>query len=129
MLYRVHARVHPKVTMVYTTHGNLHNSIGTTPSFYKNLCAEAKCAILHCHPIKHTTRIFPDNYLDLNYLQVMSMIEESEEEEDVDFVGIVSAVQAATSIGYEGRGRFDILEIAGVAHEEEMEKLSKELGL
>ncbi len=48
---------------------------------------------------------------------------------DIDFASIVTGNQAATSIGYEGRGRIDILEIAGVAHEEEMEKLSKELGL
>lgn len=75
------------------------------------------------------SRIFPDNYLDLNYLLVMSMLEECEGEADIDVSGIVSLVQAATSIGYEGKGRFDVLEIAGVAHEEEMEKLTKELGL
>jgi patatin-like phospholipase/acyl hydrolase len=76
------------------------------------------------------SRIFPDNYLDLNYLMVMSLIEEmAEESDDVDVVGIITGVQAVTSIGYEGRGIADRLEIAGVAHEEEMEKLSKELGL
>jgi len=75
------------------------------------------------------SRIFPDNYLDLNYLLVMSLVEEEEEKNDIDFVGIVSPVQAATSIGYEGRFRVELIEVAGVAHEEEMEKLSKELGL
>ena len=74
-------------------------------------------------------RIFPDNFLDLNYFLVSTMIEECEGDADIDFVGIVTAAQAATSIGYEGRGRVDTLEIAGVAHEEEMEKLSKDLGL
>lgn len=73
--------------------------------------------------------IFPDNYLDLNYFLVMSMIEEGEGEADIDFSGIVTAAQVATSIGYERRGRIDILEVAGVAHEEEMQKLSKELGI
>lgn len=75
------------------------------------------------------SRIFPDNYLDKNFLLVMSLIEEQEELDDIDIMGIISTVQDATSIGYEGRGRVDILEIAGVAHEEEMEKLTKELGL
>ncbi len=76
------------------------------------------------------SRVFPDNYLDLNYLLVMTEIESLETEGgDVDFAGVVTAVQAATSIGYEGRCRIDILEVAGVAHEEEMEKLSKELGI
>jgi len=75
------------------------------------------------------SRIFPDNYLDKNFLIVMSLIEEQEGAEDIDIVGTISTVQDATSIGYEGRGRVDILEIAGVAHEEEMEKLTKELGL
>ena len=75
------------------------------------------------------SRIFPDNYLDKNFLIVMSLIEEQEGAEDIDIVGTISTVQNATSIGYEGRGRVDILEIAGVAHEEEMEKLTKELGL
>ena len=75
------------------------------------------------------SRIFPDNYLDKNFLIVMSVIEEQEGADDIDIVGIISTVQDATSIGYEGRGRVDILEVAGVAHEEELEKLSKDLGL
>lgn len=75
------------------------------------------------------SRIFPDNYLDLNYLLVMSMIEEQEGQDDIDVAAIITGVQVGTSIGYEGRGIADRLEIAGVAHEEEMEKLSKELGL
>ncbi len=76
-----------------------------------------------------SSRIFPDNFLDKNYLLVMSIIEESEGENDIDILGIISMVQDATSIGYEGRGRVEDLEVAGVAHEQEMEKLSKELGL
>lgn len=76
-----------------------------------------------------SSRIFPDNFLDKNYLLVMSLIEEREGDDDIDIVGIISMVQDATSIGYEGRGRIEDLEVAGVAHEEEMEKLTKELGL
>ncbi len=75
------------------------------------------------------SRVFPDNYLDLNYFLVMSMIEELEGEDDIDVVGIVTGTQVGTSIGYEGRGIADRLEIAGAAQEKEMENLSKELGL
>lgn len=75
------------------------------------------------------SRIFPDNYMDKHFLISAALIEECKPEDDVDVVGIISLVQDALSIGYEGRGRIDILEIAGVAHEEEMEKLSKEFGL
>lgn len=76
-----------------------------------------------------SSRIFPDNFLDKNYLLVMSLIEEHEGDDDIDIVGIISMVQDATSIGYEGRGRVEDLEVAGVAHEEELERMSKELGL
>jgi len=76
-----------------------------------------------------SSRIFPDNFLDKNYLLVMSLIEEHEGDDDIDIVSIISMVQDATSIGYEGRGRVEDLEVAGVAHEQEMENLSKELGL
>lgn len=76
-----------------------------------------------------SSRIFPDNFLDKNYLLVMSLIEEHEGDDDIDIVGIISMVQDATSIGYEGRGRVEDLEVAGVAHDEEMDKLSKELGI
>jgi len=75
------------------------------------------------------SRIFPDNYIDKLFLITASVIEEQDPEDDVDVVGIISMSQDGLSIGYEGRGRLDILEIAGVAHEEEMEKLSKEFGL
>lgn len=76
------------------------------------------------------SRVFPDNYLDLNYLLNVTEFEEYEEDaENLDFAAIVTGNQVATAIGYEGRGRIDVLECAGVAHEEEMEKLSKELGI
>ncbi len=75
------------------------------------------------------SRIFPDNYIDKHFLITASLIEEYDPTDDIDVVLIISQVQDGLSIGYEGRGRIDILEIAGVAHEEEMDKLTKELGL
>lgn len=76
-----------------------------------------------------SSRIFPDNHLDLNYFLSMYLIEECEGDDDIDVLAIITGNQAGTSIAYEGRGRVEDLEVAGVAHEEEMEKLSKELGL
>ncbi|MFA5300473.1 MAG: hypothetical protein WC389_19985 [Lutibacter sp.] len=75
------------------------------------------------------SRIFPDNYTDKHFLITASLIEEMSPEEDVDVVGIISQVQDALSIGFEGRGIADRLEIAGVEHDAELEKLSKDLGL
>lgn len=76
------------------------------------------------------SRVFPDNLVDKNHLLSVSLIEEyAEAGGDVPVVDIISMVQDAISIGFEGRARVEDLEVAGVAHEEEMEKLSKELGL
>lgn len=76
------------------------------------------------------SRVFPDNFWAKHRLLVTSLVEEcAGDGEDVDILGILSMAQDALSIGFEGRGRVEDLEVAGVAHEEEMEKLSKELGL
>ncbi len=76
------------------------------------------------------SRVFPDNFWAKHRLLVTSLVEEyAEEGKDVDIVGIVSMFQDALSIGFEGRGRVEDLQVAGVAHEEEMERISKELGL
>jgi len=76
------------------------------------------------------SRIFPDNLLDKNKLIVLSMLQDKKPDDcSVDVVGYISMTQDGLSIGYEGRGIIDRLEIAGVAHEQEMDKLSKELGL
>lgn len=76
------------------------------------------------------SRIFPDNLLDKNKLIVLTLLQEHDPDDlSIDPVGYISMVQDGLSIGYEGRGIIDRLEIAGVAHEEELEKLSKDLGL
>ena len=74
-----------------------------------------------------TSRVFPDNYLDLNYVLNMTMFEEDDDE--ADFIGTLTATQVVTSKAYEGRHIIDILEIAGVAHEEEMEQLAGKLNI
>lgn len=75
------------------------------------------------------SRIFPDNLLDKHKLIVLRELQRHAPTDSIDIIGIISMSQDALSIGYEGRGISDRLEIAGVVHEEEMEKLSKELGL
>jgi len=71
--------------------------------------------------------VLTDQYLDYIYFVSMSLIEEEEGNEDVDILGILTGVNVAISKAYQKRHVFDILEIAGVAHEEEMERLSKEI--
>lgn len=76
------------------------------------------------------SRIFPDNLLDSCKMTVLSRLQDYEPSDNsFDVWGIILAVHNAHSIGFEGRGIMDRLEIAGVAHEEEMEKLTKELGI
>lgn len=75
-------------------------------------------------------RIFPDNMLDSCKMTTLARFMEFDpDNNDFDPWRVILAVHNAHSIGYEGRGIIDRLELAGVAHEEEMEKLSKELGL
>ena len=75
------------------------------------------------------SRIFADNMLDKMKLLVLRQLQIHAPTERIDLIGIISMVQDALSIGFEGRGIIDRLEIAGVAHEEEMDKLAKELGM
>ena len=74
------------------------------------------------------SRIFPDNLLDKQKLVVLSLIEEHDENDsDIPVIDYIMNVQDMFSIGYEGRGIIERLEIAGVAHEEELEKMAKDL--
>ena len=73
------------------------------------------------------SRVFPDNYLDLNYLLTMMLIEEQEGKDDIDFLEIVTGAQVATSVAYEGKHIIDVSEMYGAANEQEMDKLSKDI--
>jgi hypothetical protein len=75
------------------------------------------------------SRIPPDNLTDKHFLIAAALIEEQIYDDDFDPIGIISQCQDALLIGFEGRGIADRLEIAGVAHEAELDKLSKELGM
>ena len=74
------------------------------------------------------SRVFPDNYLDLNYLLTTMMIEELENDSrEVDFLRIVTGNQVATTIAYDGKHIIDVSELYGAAREADMEKLSKQI--
>jgi hypothetical protein len=75
------------------------------------------------------SRIFPDNYQDKQFITIASIMEQQCENEDFDPILIVCQVQDVLSIGYEGRGIADRLELAGAMDDAEMERLSKDLGL
>jgi hypothetical protein len=75
------------------------------------------------------SRVFPDNYTDKHFLLSAALIEEQSPDEDVDVVGIISIVQDILSKAYEGRHIADLLELAGAAQEEEMDKLTRDMGL
>lgn len=75
------------------------------------------------------SRIFPDNFMDKHFLLSAALIEEYDPFDDPPVIDIISWVQDGLSIGFEGRGIGDRLEVAGAASDEEMEKLSKQLGL
>lgn len=77
----------------------------------------------------HVARTYPDNYLDKQKLIAISYIEEHEDDGDLDPVEVITMTQDAISIGLEGRGIIERLQLAGVAHEQEMEKLARELNI
>lgn len=76
------------------------------------------------------SRIFPDNYIDKMRLLAIAMIEEmGPDPVKCDPILYISNVQDACSIAFEGRHIIDLLEVAGVVHEEEMQKIAKDTGL
>ena len=74
------------------------------------------------------SRIPSDNLLDKMKLLVLRELWRREPTENIDIIAVISWVHDALFIGWEGRGIGDRLELAGVMHEEELEKMSKELG-
>ena len=75
------------------------------------------------------TRIPADNLTDKHFLICAALMEEQCNEVDFDPIGIITQSQDALLIGFEGRGIGDMLELAGVVKQNELESLSKELGM
>lgn len=76
-------------------------------------------------------RIAPDMFLDSMRLTVNAVVQELDIlGEEFDFMAVLNMVHAAYSIGLEGKGRVDVLEVAGAAKEsEELDRLSKQMGI
>jgi hypothetical protein len=76
------------------------------------------------------SRIFPDNLLDRTKMMALCLLEEYDEyDPNIPVLDIFIGANDINLIGYEGRRIVELLELAGVAHEEEMQKLAKDLGL
>lgn len=76
-----------------------------------------------------SSRIFADNLLDKGYAIVANYLEDHEFDEECDPIFIINVVQDACSRGFEGRQRIEDLELAGVIHEEELEKIAQSMGV
>jgi hypothetical protein len=76
-----------------------------------------------------SSRIFPDNFTDKHFLITASYIEKHIYDKDFNPMFAVSMFQDGLSIGFEGRHIADLLELAGAETSEELDKLSKSLGL
>jgi hypothetical protein len=76
-------------------------------------------------------RVAPDMFLSSMRLTVNAVVEELDLLEiEFNFIAIVQMVYSAFSIGLDGKGRIDVLEVAGAAKEsEELERVSKQLGI
>lgn len=75
-------------------------------------------------------RIQPDVFMPLLRLTVVSIIENHAEDEDVNINVTVNTIYAIMSIGLEGKGRIDALELAGSAKDaEELDRIAKGLGV
>ncbi len=56
------------------------------------------------------SRVFPDNFLDLNYLLVMSLIEEGEGDDDIDIIDIITPSIATFVERHDKWSRLEALE-------------------
>lgn len=75
------------------------------------------------------SRIYDDNFRAKHALLVLDYIEENQDNSDIDVVFIMSAIQDIESRAYRGMERIELLELGGIAREEEMEQIAKQLGM
>ena len=68
------------------------------------------------------SRIFPDNLLDKQKLIVLSLLQEYDETAIPPFIDLMMNTQDMLSIGFNGMGIVERLELYGVAREEDLEK-------
>ncbi|MHA2070101.1 MAG: hypothetical protein ACXABY_37520 [Candidatus Thorarchaeota archaeon] len=78
--------------------------------------------------IAMVARVAPDAFVDLIYINVVNILQKHRPEEEIDVIGTMTKVYSIFSIGLDGKGRVDQIELHGTAREEkELEKLSREL--
>lgn len=75
------------------------------------------------------SRIFPDNFLDKFGVSAAMLVMEKDTSTPFQFIDIINQLQDGLSFGYEGRGISDLLEAYGAVKQEELDKLSKDLGI
>jgi len=73
-------------------------------------------------------RIAPDVFSDLIYLNTVSLLQKSDPLKPIDVTGTLTKVYGLFSVGLDGKGRIDQIELHGSAKEEkELEKLGRSL--
>jgi len=74
-------------------------------------------------------RISPDVFKALLRLKINAEIRRSNPNKPVDVTGIALKSYTQMTIGLDGKGGIDLIELAGVANDKEIAELSKNLGL
>lgn len=75
-------------------------------------------------------RIAPDVFLDMLRLTVISIIRRKDPKKPIYPMRVINMVYSLMSIGLDGKGRIDLLELAGAMKEsEELKDLGKGLGI
>lgn len=78
--------------------------------------------------IAMVARVAPDVFSDLIYLVTVSLIQKQDPEKQIDVIGTLAKVYAIMSIGLDGKGRIDQIELHGAAKEEkELERLGRSI--
>jgi len=76
-----------------------------------------------------SSRVYPENVLDKNNIIVLSRALDKDPFESFDLIELISYVQDGISIGIDGKGRVEDLELAGVSNDKELQEISKKMGL
>lgn len=74
-------------------------------------------------------RVFPDTYLDRMFLTVVSLVEGHKSKDNIDVMMIINLVDSIFSIGLDGKGRIDIIEVMGkTSASDELEGIKQGIG-
>jgi hypothetical protein len=68
------------------------------------------------------SRVFPDSYNPMFNIFVKGLIQESDKDDEVTVPQAIAMVHTAMSNGIDGEGRIEIVALAGVTQQQEMQK-------